>query len=823
MDNRGLSGSRTDRSGDTGGQQENDIHNNETGGRTLDTANDVGNGGAQQPEGEGENEEAGFPEATMGEGMNGTGQQEEPDEEEGNTGAGDPPEDQDLEELLLQETSSIADMALKFINLLCTTTLQESGMDPDDYLLQIDDPDLLLSIKIYKACSLASEATYNTTRQAITECFPDCRMPTLDQVKQHIRDLSGIKPIVHHMCENPFLAFTGPFELLDQCPKCPSPRYMKPGSLEPCKAFSTILIGLQIQALYLQLHATGGQISKYYNYISGHEYLDAIQAGLIKDIDIVLMYSLDGCQLYQSKTSDCWIFVWIFLNLDGNCRYKKVYITSGIVIAGLDKPKNLDFFLFPTFYHVSALQHEGLKIWDADLNTVFNSDLFLLFGTADGPGLVLHNRLVGHKECCGCHLHCPVTGCHKPGEPAQYLVLMLPDNYTVHGCNHADVDIQALSGSYSSSTSAVRHCTNTEFKKLRLETGICKPYVIAMNTLDFMHIPAFNIPKLLFLLFWGKIDCEKTDSKNTWDWAVLQGKVWKSHGAEVADCTPYLPGSFNHPPCNPAEKISSGYKVWEFLIDIYSLGLALFYSLCCTHVCLLEFMIQFEELYYQRHADQIHFVCQSIHILTHAANVSQWTMDIYCAQMNTLQAMVLVLQSDTTKIPQNTINFGNGYVLFHVTDICSCKLPLVENRALSTYMHLKGIQGTVNHVVHWAHLALPNGQTAWSRWKELQSKEAQRVSCQVKVLMICFMSQAQFGKVLYYFYLTSNGPSGEEDIRMIDIKDIDSVVAVLPHPQSSICIHPKLEGHMYIAKKPGLDIARMAGFEDLDDSAGPQV
>ncbi|KAG5219385.1 Amidohydrolase family protein [Salix suchowensis] len=215
-----------------------------------------------------------------------------------------------------------------------------------------------------------------------------------------------------------------------------------------------------------------------------------------------------------------------------------------------------------------------------------------------------------------------------------------------------------------------------------------------MNTLDFMHIPALNIPKLLFLLFWGKIDCEKTDSKNTWDWAVLQGKVWKSHGAEVADCTPYLPGSFDHPPCNPAEKISSGYKVWEFLIYIYSLGLALFYSVL-------------PEKYWKN--------------------------------------LCLLIQG--------------------------CKLPLVENRALSTYMHLKGIQGTVNHVVHWARLALPNGQTAWSRWKELQSKEAQRVSCQVK---------------------------------------------------SSICIHPKLEGHMYIAKKPGLDIARMAGFEDLDDSAGPQ-
>ncbi|KAJ8699159.1 hypothetical protein PTI98_002309 [Pleurotus ostreatus] len=93
----------------------------------------------------------------------------------------------DSGELLLQETSSIADVeiTLKFVKLLCTTTLKKSGMEPEDiellrkpadYPLEIDDTDLLLSIKIYKACSLASEATYTSTQQAILKCFPDCQM-----------------------------------------------------------------------------------------------------------------------------------------------------------------------------------------------------------------------------------------------------------------------------------------------------------------------------------------------------------------------------------------------------------------------------------------------------------------------------------------------------------------------------------------------------------------------------------------------------------------------------------------------------------------------
>jgi len=90
--------------------------------------------------------------------------------------------------------------------------------------------------------------------------------------------------------------------------------------------------------------------------------------------------------------------------------------------------------------------------------------------------------------------------------------------------------------------------------------------------------------------------------------------------------TPYLPGSFDHPPCNPAEKINSRYKAWEYLMYIYGLGPGLFYhvlpkpywqnlcrlvhgihiahqhkilvaSLKQAHQFLLDFVLEFEELY----------------------------------------------------------------------------------------------------------------------------------------------------------------------------------------------------------------------------------
>ncbi|KIO11941.1 hypothetical protein M404DRAFT_48044, partial [Pisolithus tinctorius Marx 270] len=80
--------------------------------------------------------------------------------------------------------------------------------------------------------------------------------------------------------------------------------------------------------------------------------------------DIVLSVLLDGAQLYESKQSDCWLYIWIILNLSPDKRYKKTHVLPGGFIPGPNKPKNLDSFLFIGMHNLSALQSEGLRIWD---------------------------------------------------------------------------------------------------------------------------------------------------------------------------------------------------------------------------------------------------------------------------------------------------------------------------------------------------------------------------------------------------------------------------------------------------------------------------
>jgi hypothetical protein len=82
-------------------------------------------------------------------------------------------------------------------------------------------------------------------------------------------------------------------------------------------------------------------------------------------------------------------------------RYRKVKILPRFFIGGPGKPKDFDSFFFPTIHHLSALQREGVRIWNCRTNRVYTSRPFLLLETADGPGLTYLNGLVGHHGAYG--------------------------------------------------------------------------------------------------------------------------------------------------------------------------------------------------------------------------------------------------------------------------------------------------------------------------------------------------------------------------------------------------------------------------------------
>jgi len=117
------------------------------------------------------------------------------------------------------------------------------------------DKDACLAIDLYLGTS--SEMTYETVHTAILHRWPGMGLPTYYKAKHLVANLSGVESIVHNMCMNSCLAYTGPFLELESCPICSEPRYDQfqfqtsdGKDRTPHLEFHTIPIGLQIQALY---------------------------------------------------------------------------------------------------------------------------------------------------------------------------------------------------------------------------------------------------------------------------------------------------------------------------------------------------------------------------------------------------------------------------------------------------------------------------------------------------------------------------------------------------------------------------------------------
>jgi hypothetical protein len=767
-----------------------------------------------------------------------------------------------IEELLSQAQYSEVKDILGFTSELRNAQLDNSGLDsntlsrlrnPPRKPLEITDPDIRLSLDLYLALEHSSEKTYDSVRGAISRRYPSSSLLSFGQIQKLVSEMSGTTEIINDMCVNTCIAYTGPFKDLEACHKCSEPRFDQKvlsesgGQIKVARRkFNTIPLGPQLQAgwrdptgahnMKYRSHCTarilqGIQIpSGFDDYIHGSDYLDAVKTGKIKDDDIVLMFSIDGAQLYESKASDCWIYIWVILNYSPDLRYKKRYVLPGAFIPGPNKPKHIESFLFPGLYHLAALQTEGLQIWDAERDVQVTSYPFLLMATADGPAMAQLSGLVGHHGKSGCRLYCGTPGRHKPHGTHYYPALFKPLDFEVEGSNHAHIQLCDIKGCnleiYSNNLrQVISSVGESNYRRNRLETGIARPSIfmglLEARTLsvpkcfpiDIMHLVSLNITDLLLGLWRGTIDCDKHDTTEDWDWAVLRGVNWERHGAEVAATKHYLPTSFDRAPRNPSEKINSSYKAWEYLNYVFGVGPGVFlfllprvyYQHFCklvkgiriiqqhkisfdqlrvAHETLLEFVRDYEFMYYRLNKYRLHFVRQSIHALLHLAPetirlgplsiCSQWPMERTIGNLgeeikqhsspyanlarrgfrrccvNSLKSMVPDLCVDQkSPFPSTARDLQDGFVLLHPRDRSQYQLSANELNALKEYdvssftsgSNPFAIFSTISSlkVLRWARLHLPVGQVAHCAWKEATNETA-RISRMVKVQFNYFCS-----------------------------------------------------------------------------------
>jgi len=573
---------------------------------------------------------------------------------------------QDDEELpaLVQSRIEHVNLAQKFIQEISAATLENGNLDPDvierlhnpeEGPVDISDPDIHLSLDLFMACEKSSQSTYTAAREAILRRLPESNLLSYHGVKKLIANITGVVAVMDDMCINSCHAFTGPFAELAACSICAEPRYDpvqqgRTGKRVPRQQACTILLGPQIQALRRSTQSAQAMRYRdqkiqeiidsigdpvYDDLFSGSDILKLCEDLKLTMDDTTVSFSFDGAQLQQNKKSDTWIAIWIVDDYAPITRYRKKHVLPGVIVPGPNKPKNPDSFLFRTFHHISAIQREEL----------------------DGR--------VGHHGAQGCRLWCSMKGRHKPSSGHYYAIHLRPNGYMIAGCDHPDVDIRNLTepscAIYETELRKIIHATDqTDYEKKRKETRISKPSILSglvksltlpvplCFSIDLMHLLCLNIGELLLPLWRGQLKCDPTDKKDSWDWATLVDNTWIEHGKLVAEVTKHFPSFFHRPPRNPVEKISSGYKATEYWLYIFGLGPGFFRAvlpkkywrnLCKlvhggrilmqrsinsaqvreAHSFLIQFVEEFEHLYYHGHPDRLHFCQPWLHTLLHTA------------------------------------------------------------------------------------------------------------------------------------------------------------------------------------------------------------
>ena len=488
-------------------------------------------------------------------------------------------------------------MAQQYIDLLRAADLENSGMQPDeiddlcnlgqDYTL-VDPSPLLHSLRHFINNASASWKHYEQLRAIEHMHRSDDPILSFDQVKRCVCWLSGVVPVEYDMCTNSCLAFTGPQESLDACSRCKEPRYCS-GTTKPRKRFTTIPIGPILQAMYSSReiascmhylerklaenveHArpNGGILDTYDDTASGQALIDAWCDGSLRQGDVALQFSIDGAQLCADRPSEAWFFIWVIHNLPPNMRYKKAFVIPGAIVPGLNKPWDIDLFMFPSLYHIAALQREGLTVYDASLSSLVQSRPLVVFGTADSPASAFMSGMVGHSGCTGCCLYCDIPSRHCTHDGHYYPAMNHPYDYKVLGCCHPDIsddDLEKFQEDIPGKYKANLNCllaasTLSEYKSLCLALGLCKQTIFSglpcqplpvpsIFTMDIMHLSVLNEPDLFLKLFTGKLDVYEPDDRKKWDWAIFycRPRLWSAHGETVPMSVPYIPSSFGRAP-----------------------------------------------------------------------------------------------------------------------------------------------------------------------------------------------------------------------------------------------------------------------------------
>ena len=122
--------------------------------------------------------------------------------------------------------------ALANINMIRDATIENSKLDdatkarlrdPPVGEVPIDDPDLFCALDLFLNSFDMNEDVYKSATQTMNERDQakgiEPSMPTIAELNNTITHITGVVPVLDHMCVNSCIAYTGVHKDLDKCPR----------------------------------------------------------------------------------------------------------------------------------------------------------------------------------------------------------------------------------------------------------------------------------------------------------------------------------------------------------------------------------------------------------------------------------------------------------------------------------------------------------------------------------------------------------------------------------------------------------------------------
>lgn len=494
-------------------------------------------------------------------------------------------------------------------------------------------------------------------------------MLSADSSAKLLCNLTGIRHISVDCCKNSCIAYTGAYAELHSCPFC---RHARQNTKNiPFRTFDYIPLTHRLRLQFANKERA--QSLKNYpqslednpwngvrDYWDGRLHQEHKRRGFFKDPrDLALSVSADGVDLFNVGKYSIWPLVITSLNVDPRERVKKHNLMLCGIIPGPKNPRDIHSFLRPLIDKLKELANGISDVYDASTGTNFTLRAHLVLVTADLPAMSKLMGISGHgsyNHCRFCtaqgvyagHVYCPLRTPHDT--PQESVFNYDPANLTLR--NNA---------TYRHVANETLECENyNPNARPRPIYGVAQYSVFyELDTIDFprsfpvdvMHLVFQNVVPKMYLWWTGTFLGSDENELGNEDELAMSKKTWREIGAEMEGSIKTIPSSFGKALRN-IYLYSGSYKASEwsnFLLhyssallhvqhrgqhrlrrDLFehfgklvtAVSLAIDYDISHEDISniktlLVEFVSDYEKLYYQYKAERISACLATFHLLLH--------------------------------------------------------------------------------------------------------------------------------------------------------------------------------------------------------------